>query len=103
LSDIVFNAVLISFPMAPSPSQWSAARHVVANRFVNVWSSNDWTLAITARLHALGRGVAGLQEVVGIDDGVENVDVSDCLETHLALTDGKTLDTILRRVKLDRE
>jgi hypothetical protein len=100
LSDIVFDAILISFPLAPSPSRWSAARHVVSRRLVNVRSSNDWTLAITARMHALGRGVAGLTEVTGVGDGVENVDASECIKAHLALTDGKTLDEVLRRVKL---
>jgi hypothetical protein len=100
LSDIVFDCVLISFPLAPSPSCWSAARHAVARRLVNVWSNKDWTLAITARLHALGRGVAGLGEVIGIQ-GVENVDCSEVIDAHLALRDGKTLDEVLRRANLD--
>ncbi|GKV02114.1 hypothetical protein SLEP1_g14589 [Rubroshorea leprosula] len=60
---------------------WEDARKMVAGRFVNVYSTNDWTLGIIFRASLLSQGLAGIQPV-DIIHGIENVDVTDYLEGH---------------------
>lgn len=112
LSGLVYDAILISLPAAPSPSEWLKMRQVTARRLVNAYSSNDWVLAIIARLHTListklSFGVAGLQAVEldadSESDGpilVENVDLSDILNGHLELAPKMT--EVLKRIDMGR-
>jgi hypothetical protein len=64
----------------------------------NAYSSNDWVLALVARLHSLSYNVAGLAPVG--KPGVEDVDIGDLLEGHLNLREA--LPSILARVDLGR-
>lgn len=59
LGNLVYSAVLISLPEAPSSVKWASARSVVAHELVNVWSGNDFVLAIAARLYTLSTRIAG--------------------------------------------
>ncbi|GAA95367.1 hypothetical protein E5Q_02023.2 [Mixia osmundae IAM 14324] len=88
LAHLLFDVILISAPLSPSPAEWAKARHVVSRRLVNAYSSNDYVLAIVVRLHSLVSTqltlrVAGLQPV-GID-GVEDVNVSEIVGGHMEL------------------
>lgn len=70
---------------------------MVAGRFVNVYSINDWTLGIIFRASILSTGVAGIQPVDF--QGIENVDVTEVIEGHssyLLMT-----KQILRQLDLD--
>ncbi|KAK8444750.1 hypothetical protein SEVIR_9G193950v4 [Setaria viridis] len=59
---------------------WEPARKMVAGRFVNVYSTNDWILGITFRASLLTQGLAGIQAVDV--PGVENVDVTELVFGH---------------------
>ncbi|KAL8280678.1 hypothetical protein RQP46_007001 [Phenoliferia psychrophenolica] len=83
LGSLVFTAILISLPSSPNRVKWASARSVVAHRLVNCYSTNDWVLAISARLYTLSARVAGMQSVEA--EGVENVDCSDLVAGHLEL------------------
>ncbi|KAK4700630.1 hypothetical protein P7C70_g5613, partial [Phenoliferia sp. Uapishka_3] len=95
LGSLVYIAILISLPSSPNAVKWASARSVVSNRLVNCHSTNDWVLAIAARLYTLSASVAGMQPVSA--EGVENVDCSDLVTGHLELR-GKITE-ILERVK----
>jgi len=59
LGHLVYSATLISLPEAPSAVAWASARSVVAHELINVYSKNDWVLAIAARLFTLSNKIAG--------------------------------------------
>ena len=125
LSGLVFDAILISLPAAPTPTEWLKMRQVTSRRLVNAYScvflslypnspadqrctsTNDWVLAIIARLHTListrlSFGVAGLQavEIGAPGEVVENVDLSDILKGHLEI--GPKMTQVLERVNLEK-
>ncbi|GAA5969927.1 hypothetical protein JCM3765_000371 [Sporobolomyces pararoseus] len=95
LGHLVYSATLISLPEAPSAVAWASARSVVAHEVINVYSKNDWVLAIAARLFTLSNKIAGLGPITV--EGITNVDVSDVLQGHLEIR--SQLPTILERVK----
>ncbi|GAA5853288.1 hypothetical protein JCM8547_000272 [Rhodosporidiobolus lusitaniae] len=100
LGHLVYSAVLISLPEAPSPVAWASARSVVAHELVNAYSKDDYVLAIAARLYTLSARIAGLQPVKV--EGITDVDVSDLLtDGHLKLRD--KLPAILDRITEHRE
>ncbi|RCV42162.1 hypothetical protein SETIT_9G194000v2 [Setaria italica] len=77
---IVERAVLIGAPVSVKGEMWEPARKMVAGRFVNVYSTNDWILGITFRASLLTQGLAGIQAVDV--PGVENVDVTELVFGH---------------------
>ncbi|XP_027942603.1 transmembrane and coiled-coil domain-containing protein 4-like isoform X1 [Vigna unguiculata] len=77
---IVEKVVLLGAPISISDESWEKARQVVAGRFVNAYSSNDWTLGVTFRASLLSKGLAGIQPVNV--HGIENVDVTHVIEGH---------------------
>ncbi|GAA5982329.1 hypothetical protein JCM5350_006146 [Sporobolomyces pararoseus] len=99
LGRLVYSATLISLPEAPSAVAWASARSVVAHEVINVYSKNDWVLAIAARLFTLSNKIAGLGPITV--EGITNVDVSDILAGHLEIR--SKLSTILERVKTRNE
>ncbi|KAM0752155.1 DUF726-domain-containing protein [Meredithblackwellia eburnea MCA 4105] len=94
LGSLVYDAVLVALPSEPNAVKWASVRSVVAHRLVNCYSTNDWLLAINARLYSLAARVAGLRPVLA--EGVENIDCSDLVGGHLELR-GK-MKEILERV-----
>lgn len=103
LHNLVHSVYLISSPMSPTPLEWASIRNVVSYRLVNAYTTNDWVLAIVARLHSListrlSIRVAGMTAVEV--EGVENVDLSDILEGHLEIS--KKMKEVLERLELDK-
>ena len=70
-ADIVQDVYLFGSPIPIDERQWTAARRVVAGRFVNGYGSNDYILAVVSRLSNVSWGVAGLGPVPV--KGVENI------------------------------
>uniref|UniRef100_A0A0E0M9N7 DUF726 domain-containing protein n=1 Tax=Oryza punctata TaxID=4537 RepID=A0A0E0M9N7_ORYPU len=77
---IVERAVMIGAPVSDKEELWEHTRKMVAGRFVNVYSTNDWILGITFRASLLSQGLAGIQAVHV--PGVENVDASELIVGH---------------------
>ncbi|GJN93284.1 hypothetical protein Rhopal_006331-T1 [Rhodotorula paludigena] len=99
LPNLVYSAVLVSLPDAPSPVAWAKARSVVAHELVNAWSGNDWVLGIAARLYTLNTRIAGLRPVRVL--GITDVNISDLVGAHMDLR--AALPAILDRVAYRRE
>ncbi|SCZ95082.1 BZ3500_MvSof-1268-A1-R1_Chr11-3g03590 [Microbotryum saponariae] len=95
LGDLVYDVILIGLPESPNRISWAAARSVVAHELVNAYSTNDWTLAIHARMYTLSNRVGGLTAVEV--EGVRDVEVSDLVQGHLEMRE--KVDAILKRVR----
>ncbi|CAH9105757.1 unnamed protein product [Cuscuta europaea] len=79
---LVERVVLLGAPISIKDMNWEATRKVVAGRFINVYSTNDWMLGIAFRASLLTQGLAGIQAVDV--PGVENVDVTELIDGHSA-------------------
>ncbi|KAL9328253.1 hypothetical protein ACSQ67_003256 [Phaseolus vulgaris] len=79
-AELVERVVLLGAPIAIMDENWEAVRKMVAGRFVNVYSSNDWMLGVAFRASLLSQGLAGIQPVD--IPGIQNVDVTDHVEGH---------------------
>lgn len=77
---LVERVVLLGAPIAIKDVNWEATRKVVAGRYVNAYSTNDWMLGIAFRANLLTQGLAGIQPVDV--PGIENVDVTEVIEGH---------------------
>jgi hypothetical protein len=78
----VENAVLLGAPCPSDVASWASMRGIVTGRLINVFSKNDMLLAFMMRQCNYTVGVAGLEQVVGIN-GVENFDASNAVTTHM--------------------
>ncbi|KAK7406775.1 hypothetical protein VNO78_08406 [Psophocarpus tetragonolobus] len=79
-AELVERVVLLGAPIAIKDENWEAARQMVAGRFVNAYSRNDWMLGVAFRASLLSEGLAGIQPVDV--PGIQNVDVTDHIEGH---------------------
>ncbi|XP_027356983.1 transmembrane and coiled-coil domain-containing protein 4-like [Abrus precatorius] len=77
---LVERVVFLGAPIPIGDENWEAARKMVAGRFVNAYSTTDWTLGVTFRASLLSHGLAGIQPVDL--PGIENVDVTQVIEGH---------------------
>ena len=109
---LVASVFLIGAPFSPSPAVLRRARSVVSRRFVTAFSSRDMVCSIAAWL---GSGISleevkngqmprivGSSAMLGVP-GVENVDVSDLVNSHFDLNDGKTLEKVFQRCRTKSE
>ncbi|CAL0330927.1 unnamed protein product [Lupinus luteus] len=79
-AELVERVVLLGAPIPIKDENWEAARKMVAGRFVNAYSRNDWMLGVAFRASLLTKGLAGIQP---IDiPGIQNIDVTDHIEGH---------------------
>ncbi|KAL7271657.1 hypothetical protein RUND412_005561 [Rhizina undulata] len=93
---LVQNVYLFGSPVVAQRDEYSRARAVVSGRFVNGYAKNDWILGYLFRATNGGlRRVAGLAPVEDVI-GVENVDVTDLVEGHMAYR--QSIPKLLRRV-----
>ncbi|WVZ23804.1 hypothetical protein V8G54_002348 [Vigna mungo] len=79
-AELVERVVLLGAPIPIMDENWEAARKMVAGRFVNAYSRNDWMLGVAFRASLLTKGLAGIQPVD--ISGIQNVDVTDEIEGH---------------------
>ncbi|KAL9662253.1 hypothetical protein QQ045_027085 [Rhodiola kirilowii] len=77
---IIERVVLLGAPISIKDEDWTSVRKVVVGRFVNAYSTSDWTLAVAFRFNLLSQGLAGIQPVEV--PGIENVDVTQLVEGH---------------------
>ncbi|KAM7256760.1 hypothetical protein ACFE04_012501 [Oxalis oulophora] len=79
---LVEKVVLLGAPVPINGENWEGARKMVAGRFFNAYSTNDWTLGITYRASLFTQGLAGIQPVN--IQGIENasVNVTEFVEGH---------------------
>ncbi|KAH9472088.1 hypothetical protein MJO28_016876 [Puccinia striiformis f. sp. tritici] len=100
---MIDQVILICSPLSPSPVEWKTVRRMTTRRVVNVYSKNDWVLAILARLDSLlsARRVA---HVAGLRDlklpHISSVDISDLVQGHLELS--SKIPLILERIDINR-
>ncbi|PIN16614.1 hypothetical protein CDL12_10732 [Handroanthus impetiginosus] len=94
---LVERVVLLGAPIAIKDMNWEATRKVVAGRYVNAYSTNDWMLGISFRASLLTKGLAGIQPVDV--PGIENVDVTEIIEGHSSYLWGT--QQILEQLELD--
>ncbi|XP_022844005.1 transmembrane and coiled-coil domain-containing protein 4 [Olea europaea var. sylvestris] len=94
---LVERVVLLGAPIAIKDMNWEATRKVVAGRFVNAYSTNDWILGIAFRANLLTQGLAGIQPVEV--PGIENVDVTSIIEGHSSYL--WSTQEILEQLELD--
>ncbi|EOY14915.1 Transmembrane and coiled-coil domain-containing protein 4 isoform 2 [Theobroma cacao] len=94
---LVERVVLLGAPISIHDENWEDARKMVAGRFVNVYSTNDWTLGIIFRASILSKGLAGIQPVDL--HGIENVDATEFIEGHSSYL--WMAKKILRQLDLD--
>ncbi|KAK7351736.1 hypothetical protein VNO77_11397 [Canavalia gladiata] len=95
---LVERVVFLGAPIPIRDENWEAARKMVAGRFVNAYTTNDWTLGITFRANLLSQGLAGIQPVDNIP-GIENVDVTQVIEGHSSYL--HMARKILKQLELD--
>ncbi|ORX46800.1 DUF726-domain-containing protein [Hesseltinella vesiculosa] len=96
LFGLVHHVVLLGSPIASDEEElWKKARSVVAGRFVNGYTPDDWVLAYVYRLHSLNSKVSGLSPVAV--DGIENLGLE--LEGHTSYP--SELPSILARIHLE--
>lgn len=88
---LVDNVALFGTPVSASQSQWEACISVVAGRFVNGYSKNDWLLGFLFRASTAGlNNVAGLRPLKSTaaaqkdKERVLNIDCTDILKGHLS-------------------
>ncbi|GAB2252334.1 hypothetical protein Droror1_Dr00005181 [Drosera rotundifolia] len=79
-ANLVERVVLLGAPISIRDENWEAARKIVAGRFINVYSTNDWILGVAFRASLLSKGLAGIERVDV--PGIENVDVTDIIDGH---------------------
>ncbi|KAI8541188.1 hypothetical protein RHMOL_Rhmol08G0042200 [Rhododendron molle] len=77
---LVERVVLLGAPIPIKDESWEAARKIVAGRFVNAYSTNDWMLGVAFRASLLTQGLAGIQPINV--PGIENVNVTELIEGH---------------------
>lgn len=76
----VESVVLLGGPISIKDEKWEDGRKMVAGRFVNAYSTNDWMLGVAFRASLLSEGLAGIQPVN--ISGIQNIDVTELIESH---------------------
>ncbi|MED6118367.1 hypothetical protein PIB30_002074 [Stylosanthes scabra] len=94
---LVERVVILGAPISIKDENWHAARKMVAGRFVNAYSKNDWTLGVTFRASLLSQGLAGIQPIHV--PGMENIDVTQLIEGHASYL--QETRRILKYLELD--
>lgn len=98
------QVILICSPLSPDPIEWKTIRRMTSRRVVNVYSKNDWVLAILARLDSLLSARRVVAHVAGLRDlhlpHIRSVDVSDLVHGHLELN--SKIPLILDRIDINR-
>jgi hypothetical protein len=94
---IVERVIVLGMPQTLDKATWESVRKVVAGRFVNGFSKNDWVLGVVYRANFMTHRLAGLEPVNF--PGIENVDLSDLVDGHSSYL--TSLKHILQGIDLD--
>ena len=92
---LIDSVVLMGAPVPSNTESWALMRGVVSGRLVNVYFADDWVLGFVYRTSAIQLGIAGLQEVEGVE-GVENLNVGDIIDGHMKYAE--SVEQILARI-----
>ena len=93
---LIQNVYLFGSPVVANKDDYLRARMIVSGRFVNGYASNDWILGYLFRATSGGiMRVAGLAPVEGIA-GLENIDVTELVNGHMAYR--AAMPKLLRKV-----
>jgi hypothetical protein len=84
---LVQDVILMGTPLTPDNDMWLKARRIVAGRFINCYSTNDWLLNVMF-WQGVSKPAAGLTPVPVA--GIENVNVSDLISGHSDYMDKMT-------------
>jgi len=99
---MIEQVILICSPLSPRASEWKTLRRMVTRRVVNVYSKNDWVLAVLARLDSL-LSARSLHHVAGLTPlqlpHIQSLDVSDIVHGHLELN--SKIPLILDRINVN--
>lgn len=88
---IIQDVLIMGTPLIPDLELFSAARSIIAGRFVNCYSTRDWLLSVLF-WQGVSKPAAGL---VPVDcPGVENINCSDIVSGHAEYVE--KLDEILQ-------
>ncbi|KAL3913966.1 MAG: hypothetical protein SGILL_006283 [Bacillariaceae sp.] len=82
-ASIVQDVILMGAPLFVSRSKLRLARHLVAGRFVNCFSRNDWILSLMFQYKSpsgITRGTCGTNFITGVNN-IENYDVSEMVSS----------------------
>ncbi|KAJ8442594.1 hypothetical protein Cgig2_026536 [Carnegiea gigantea] len=94
---LVERVVLLGAPVSLKDENWTLARKVVPGRFVNAYSTIDWTLGVVFRSSLASTGLAGIQPADV--PGIENVDVTHLVDGHASYI--SITEQILERLELE--
>ncbi|KAK9129719.1 hypothetical protein Sjap_010206 [Stephania japonica] len=94
---LVERVVLLGAPISIKDESWGKVRKIVAGRFVNAYSTSDWTLGVAFRASLLTKGLAGIQPID--TPGIENVDVTTLVDGHSSYL--WTTHQVIERLELD--
>jgi hypothetical protein len=79
---LVENVVFMGAACPSDEEAWRSIRSVVSGRVINVFSTQDYILALLYRTSSAQFGIAGLQRIEGVV-GVESFDASEVVGGHL--------------------
>ena len=93
-ASLVEDVVFIGLPRVLDKTVISSCRRVTGGRLVNCYISHDWLLSLM--FAARGGFPCGIRPITDVP-GVENIDVSDLVESHIRYADA--VPRILQRVR----
>lgn len=93
-ASLVEDVVFIGLPRVYDKTVISSCRRVTGGRLVNCYISHDWLLSLM--FAARGGFPCGIRPIKDVP-GVENIDVSDLVESHIRYADA--VPRILQRVR----
>jgi hypothetical protein len=101
LRDAVETVVFLGAPIATNARTWNLIRALVPGRIVNVYSRHDWVSRYVFRtLVSTSSQLAACAPV--LVDGVENIDASAIVDTHVAWQSRDIVDKILKIIDIER-
>lgn len=95
---LIENVILIGSPIPSNSDNWKEMRAVVSGKLINVYSENDYILAFLYRATSIQYGVAGLQQIKGVE-GIGNEDLTKDVSGHLRYPE--LVGRILKRVGVE--
>ncbi|KAJ3316777.1 Transmembrane and coiled-coil domain-containing protein 4, partial [Boothiomyces sp. JEL0866] len=93
---MIDSVYLFGAVASQSAEEWSNIRNIVAGRFVNCYSANDWFLQLLYRLHP--NPAAGFAPIAVTN--IENIDASEMIQSHGDYA--SKLEELLAHIKFEK-